>query len=194
MSLTDAELFDIIEPRHPCAGAATLSLEDFQLRMHQRMQDLKIDERVAQSKEAITRTWATSSTKVRDAVGSAWTSLEQYRQRKPDSQQVSNGGEKGTNDAQKENKREANGLAKKESVVGTWTAWATEKRKKVFQKEEPVKIERVDIGPAPARPLAQWARRKTEDSSSPRSSSSVGVESISSSTRISIDKKESDYP
>jgi hypothetical protein len=65
--------------------------------------------------------------------------------------------------------KESNG-AKKDSFVGSWTTWAAEKRKKAFQKEEPPKVERVDIGPAPARPLAQWAKRSSENSStiSPR--------------------------
>src|SRR5579871_4734242 len=77
-SLTDAELFDIIEPRHPCSGTLTLSLEDVQLRVQQKMQDLKFDERMASSKEAISRTWVSSSSKVRGAVGTALANLDQY--------------------------------------------------------------------------------------------------------------------
>jgi len=184
MSLTDAELFDIIEPRHPCAGAATLSLEDVQLRVQQKMQDLKFDERMASSKEAISRTWVSSSSKVRGAVGSAWANLDQYRsQRKqtPTTAAVSSDGTTTSMTATEEH--QINGgtegaSGKKESFVGSWAAWAAEKRKKAFQKEEPPKIERPDIGPAPARPLAQWAKRNSEVSAK---SISPTIESINSS-------------
>ena len=171
MSLTDQELFDIVEPRHPCSGTLTLSLEDVQIRMQQKMQDLKIDEKVVASKEALSRTWVSGSTKVRGAVGSALAGLDQYRtQRKPTSSSetiVNSTASKGP--VTPPEVKESDG-AKKDSFVGGWATWAAEKRKKAFQKEEPSKVERVDIGPAPARPLAQWAKRSSENSSttSPR--------------------------
>ena len=162
MSLTDQELFDVIEPRHPCSGTATLSLEDVQLRVAQTVQDLKLDEKMVASKEAISRTWVSGSSKVRGAVGSALAGLDQYRsQRKPES---SSG--KSESSDKSVTSEPVSEYGKKESFVGSWSAWAAEKRKWAFQKEEPVKIERVDIGPAPARPLAQWAKRSSDASSS----------------------------
>ena len=156
MSLTDQELFDIVEPRHPCSGTTTLSLEDVQLRVQQTMQDLKLDEKMASSKEAISRTWVTGSSKVRGAVGQAWAGLDQYRtQRRSAAEQ---------GETEKEPSKPTNGATAKESFVGSWAAWAVEKRK-MFQKEEP-KIIRPDIGPAPARPLAQWAKRPNDVASS----------------------------
>lgn len=184
MSLTDAELFDIIEPRHPCAGTATLSLEDVQLRVQQKMQDLKLDERMASSKEAISRTWVSSSSKVRGAVGSAWANLDQYRsQRKQTPSTAAVPSDSTTTSMTATEEHQVNGGAdgaggKKESLVGSWAAWAAEKRKKAFQKEEPPRIERPDIGPAPARPLAQWAKRNSEVSAK---STSPTIESINSS-------------
>ena len=140
------------------------------------MQDLKLEEKMASSKEAISRTWTTSSSKVRGAVESAWAGFDQYRaQRKIAADPAE--AEKGTN-------KETDEAAKKESFVGGWAAWAAEKRKKAFQKEEPPKVERVDIGPAPARPLAQWAKRSTDAASSSSSgggAKGVGTESIRSS-------------
>lgn len=157
MSLTDQELFDIVEPRHPCSGTTTLSLEDVQLRVQQTMQDLKLDEKMASSKEVISRTWVTGSSKVRGAVGQAWAGLDQYRtQRRIAAEQA---------EAEKEPSKSANGASAKESFVGSWAAWAAEKRK-MFQKEEPPKIIRPDIGPAPARPLAQWAKPTNDVASS----------------------------
>jgi Transport protein Avl9 len=183
MALTDQELFDIVEPRHPCAGTLTLSLEDVQLRVAQKVADLKIDERVKESRDALSRTWVNSSTKVRGAVGSAWAGLDQYRtQRKPPQKA---GGEKdpspeGDDGAEKKE----DGGEKKETFVGSWAAWAAEKRKKAFHKEEPVRLEpRADIGPAPARPLAQWAKRKSE------SSTASGIVGGEGSVRSSSDTR-----
>jgi hypothetical protein len=202
MSLTDAELFDIVEPRHPCAGTSTLSLEDVQLRVAQKMQDLKIDEKMVASKEVLSRTWVQGSTRVRGAVGSAWANLDQYRQsqRKPSANPppTKDGGATTEKEAvgeattTVEGGGEANGSGagggKKETFVGGWAAWAAEKRKKAFLKEEPAKVERVDIGPAPARPLAMWAARKKSaeiagvSGESVRSSSDTQVESVEKET------------
>jgi hypothetical protein len=186
MSLTDTELFDIIEPKHPCAGTATLSLEDVQLRVQQKMQDLKIDERMASSKEAISRTWVSGSSKVRGAVGSALAGIDQYRQSQrktvnPAPTEMSSSSEttaSTTADA-KTSSDETNG-SKRDSFVGSWASWAAEKRKRAFQKPEPPKIERPNIGPAAARPLAQWANLKPstagEEATTATSEAKVDVE------------------
>ena len=170
MSLTDAELFDIIEPRHPCAGTGTLSLEDMQLRMAQKMQDLKIDEKMVASKEVLSRTWVQGSSKVRAGLGSAWANLDQYRQaqRKPSQPQPGQPGQptEVQPPTEGEGAGETNGMGRKETFVGGWAAWAAEKRKRAFQKEEPARVERVDIGPAPARPLAMWAAQRKRSSES----------------------------
>jgi hypothetical protein len=179
MSLTDQELFDIIEPRHPCSGTATLSLEDVQLRVAQTMQDLKLDQKMVASKEAISRTWVSGSSRVRGAVGSALAGMDQYRsQRKPESSV----GKSESSDKPATSEPDVSQNTK-ESFVGGWAAWAAEKRKWAFQKEEPVKIERIDIGPAPARPLAQWAKRSSDASSS-------RVESIRLSSETKAEEKD----
>ena len=192
MSLTDPDLFDIVDARHPCAGASTLSLEDVRLRVAQNLQDLKLDEKMVASKEAISRTWITSSSKVRGAVGSAWANLDQYRAKKPDTSSTpvtpttTGPVEKGDTDGQTNGKEEKEG----KTFVGSWSAWASERRKKVFQKEEVARPVPMDIGPAPARPLAQWAKRASDASStlaSPR------MESVrSSSERSALAEKTDD--
>jgi Transport protein Avl9 len=190
-ALTDKELFDIVEPRHPCAGTVTLSLEDVQLRVAQKVADLKIDERVKESREALSRTWVSSSSKVRGAVGSAWAGLDQYRTQRKHPQKA--GGEKDLQEGEHGPEKKEDGVEKKETFVGSWTSWAVEKRKKAFQREEPLRLEpRADIGPAPARPLAQWAKRKSESSTagsavgggegSVRSSSDNRAESVGGGT------------
>ena len=180
------ELFDIIEPRHPCAGTLTLSLEDVQVRVAQKMAELKLDERVKESREALSRTWVSSSSKVRGAMGSALAGLDQYRnqrkaavEEKAKEKPTDKGGDEREDGKGGEEKGEGE---KKETFVGSWTAWATEKRKKapsLFHREEPVKLEpRADIGPAPARPLAQWAaaaKRKSESGGSTTTAADSGV-------------------
>lgn len=183
MSLTDQELFDVMEPKHPCAGASTLSLEDVQLRVQQKMHDLKLDEKMAQSKEVLSRTWVSGSTKVRGAVESAWAGLDQYRSQRKLADSTGNA----TSPTAATAEKDANG-AKRESFVGGWAAWAAEKRKRAFQREEPVRIERVDIGPAPARPLAQWAKRNSDAGGS--GIEPAKVESVKSSSESRVDGKE----
>lgn len=53
---TDSHLFDIVEPRHPCAGG--LSIDDVQRRIQQQVQDLHLDERFAVGKEVLGRNLA----------------------------------------------------------------------------------------------------------------------------------------
>jgi hypothetical protein len=212
MSLTDAELFDIIEPRHPCAGTTTLSLEDMQFRVTQKMADLKIDEKMVASKEVLSRTWVQGSTKVRAGLGSAWANLDQYRQsqRKPSHPPTdTEGGSDGKTESKDGEVEGENGTGggtgKKETFVGGWAAWAAEKRKRAFQKEEVGRVERIDIGPAPARPLAMWAAQRKRSSESGVSGegkggggesvrSSVTGESVktSSDTQIETVKKEAE--
>lgn len=190
MSLTDSELFDIIEPRHPCSGTATLSLEDVQLRVQQTMQDLKLDEKMVASKEAISRTWVSGSSKVRGAVGSALAGIDQYRSQKKSMTTTTSegkptafeGGSTKNEETVSSTGKETNG--KKDSFVGSWSAWAAEKRKRAFQKEEPVKFERTEIGPAPLRPLAQWAKRNSD-----AEGLSLGGESVRSSGETRVEDK-----
>ncbi|ORY31584.1 transport protein Avl9-domain-containing protein [Naematelia encephala] len=57
---TDPVLFDICEPRHPCDGKATL-VSDFGLRITEGLHELKIDQQLAPTREALTSAFATGS-------------------------------------------------------------------------------------------------------------------------------------
>ena len=52
-SNTDSHLFDIVEPKHPCAGG--LTIDDVQRRLAQQVKELGLDERFAVGKEVIGR-------------------------------------------------------------------------------------------------------------------------------------------
>lgn len=65
--VTDPLLFDIAEPRHPCAGMTSV-VADIGLRLQEGVQDLKIGQQLAPTREAISKTLATGSTNFFKAV------------------------------------------------------------------------------------------------------------------------------
>ncbi|EJC97833.1 uncharacterized protein FOMMEDRAFT_114559 [Fomitiporia mediterranea MF3/22] len=65
--VTDPMIFDIVEARHPCSGKPSV-VEDIGLRLQEGLQDLHLQEQLAPTREAISRTFATSSTNFLKAV------------------------------------------------------------------------------------------------------------------------------
>lgn len=53
---TDSHIFDVNDPRHPCAGG--LTIDDVQRRLAQQIQDLHLDERFAVGREVLGRNFA----------------------------------------------------------------------------------------------------------------------------------------
>ena len=58
---TDPMLFDIVEPRHPCNEKPTV-VSDIGLRLSEGLQELKLDQQLAPTREAISRTFTAGST------------------------------------------------------------------------------------------------------------------------------------
>lgn len=80
----DDECFDITEPRHPVIER-NLTVADVQARLSTAVQDLKLDERTAQTRAAIKSTWTTGSLKV----GKFFTEAsEAYREGRKQQQQA----------------------------------------------------------------------------------------------------------
>lgn len=75
---TDSHLFDVIEPRHPCAGG--LTIEDVQRRVAQQVHDLGLDERWRGSKEALGKHLATGQQRVSGAINTLWADIEAMRE------------------------------------------------------------------------------------------------------------------
>ncbi|KAI9798510.1 MAG: late secretory pathway protein avl9 [Piccolia ochrophora] len=75
---TDSHLFDIVEPRHPCAGG--LTVEDIQRRLSQQVSELHLDERFNSGREAISKHLATGQKKVSSAFNNLWTDIEVMRE------------------------------------------------------------------------------------------------------------------
>ncbi|THH07775.1 hypothetical protein EW145_g3151 [Phellinidium pouzarii] len=65
--VTDPMLFDIIEARHPCSGKPNV-VEDIGLRLQEGLQELHLQKQLAPTRDAITRTIASSSTSFFKAV------------------------------------------------------------------------------------------------------------------------------
>ncbi|KAK4245143.1 late secretory pathway protein AVL9 [Corynascus novoguineensis] len=75
---TDSHLFDIVEPKHPCAGG--LTIDDIQRRITQQVQDLHWDERFAQGREAIGRNLAAGKEKASTLFGKLYADMEALRE------------------------------------------------------------------------------------------------------------------
>lgn len=75
---SDALLFSIVEPRHPCAGG--LTIDDIQRRLTQQVSELHLDERVREGREALNKTFATGQKKVSSAFNHFWADIEAMRE------------------------------------------------------------------------------------------------------------------
>ncbi|PYH48427.1 putative Avl9 protein [Aspergillus saccharolyticus JOP 1030-1] len=75
---SDALLFSIVEPRHPCAGG--LTIDDVQRRVTQQVAELHLDERVREGREALNRHLSTGQKKVSAAFNSFWADIESMRE------------------------------------------------------------------------------------------------------------------
>ncbi|KAH8426203.1 putative Avl9 protein [Aspergillus melleus] len=75
---SDALLFSIVEPRHPCAGG--LTIDDVQRRLSQQVADLHLDERVREGREAFNRHLGAGQKKVSAAFNSFWNDIESMRE------------------------------------------------------------------------------------------------------------------
>ncbi|KAI0769078.1 transport protein Avl9-domain-containing protein [Trametes elegans] len=79
--ITDPLLFDLVEARHPCSEKPSV-VSDIGLRLSEGIQDLKLDQQLAPTREAITRTFTAGSTNFFNAVAGV---RERWMQRNPSS-------------------------------------------------------------------------------------------------------------
>lgn len=76
--MTDSHLFDIVEPRHPCAGG--LTIEDVQRRLASQVAELHLDERFNQTREVVGKRLADGRTQVTSAFNKVWADIEVMRE------------------------------------------------------------------------------------------------------------------
>lgn len=122
-SKTDTHLFDIVEPKHLCAGG--LSIDDVSRRVAQQVQDLHLDEKLASGKEAAARNWAAARERGGTMMNKFYAELESYRE-----------AQRKKADEAKLAQAEAEPLPAsptvkngQQSYMGSWATWAGEKRK-----------------------------------------------------------------
>ncbi|KAF4126865.1 Transport protein Avl9 [Geosmithia morbida] len=75
---TDANLFAVSEPRHPCAGG--LTIEDVQRRIADQVKDLHIDERLAQGRDMLGRNLAAGRDKASTMFSRIYSDVEYLRE------------------------------------------------------------------------------------------------------------------
>ncbi|KAM7214335.1 late secretory pathway protein AVL9 [Rhypophila decipiens] len=133
-SNTDSHLFDIVEPKHPCAGG--LTIDDVQRRITQQVQDLHLDEKFAVGKEVLGRNLAAGREKASTMFNKFYADMEALReaQRKraeeAKAQSTSTEREKSSGaDLGKASQTVQSVGSKAGAFVNSWAAWAGEKRK-----------------------------------------------------------------
>ena len=144
---TDSHLFDIVEPKHPCAGG--LTLDDVQRRMAQQVQDLHLDERFAQGREALGSTLAAGKERASTMLNKLYADMEGLREtqrRKAEEARLlqdrdrSRGAPSGPHHERSASTFSAVDLAKAQQTMqsvgvkagaymSSWAAWAGEKRR-----------------------------------------------------------------
>lgn len=121
---TDSHLFDVVEPKHPCAGG--LTIDDVQRRITQQVQDLHLDERFATGREVLGRNLAAGREKASTMFNKLYADMEALReaQRK----RAEEGGQE-TQQQQTQQQQTQTVGTKAGAFVSGWAAWAGEKRK-----------------------------------------------------------------
>ncbi|GKT48550.1 late secretory pathway protein AVL9 [Colletotrichum spaethianum] len=143
---TDSHLFDVVEPRHPCAGG--LTIDDVQRRIAQQVQDMHLDERLAVGKEVLGRNFAVGKEKASNMFNKFYADMEAFREaqkKRAEEQRIAAeaaaaqaekaGGSAaasttspgGAGDAAKSQSNASGNKAT--SYVSSWVTWAGEKRK-----------------------------------------------------------------
>ncbi|KAH8681250.1 transport protein Avl9-domain-containing protein [Xylariales sp. PMI_506] len=138
---TDSLLFDIVEPKHPCAGG--LTVDDIQRRIQQQVQELHLDERFAAGREALGRNAAAAREKASTMFNKFYADMEAMREAQRKRAEESKAG---TDAAQKNGaavpavdlvkaQQTVNSVgAKAGAYIGSWASWAGERRKQGWGK------------------------------------------------------------
>lgn len=147
---TEKQLFDIVEPRHPCAGGITI--EDVQRRLASQVAELHLDERFNQTRDVVNKRLADGRTQVSSAFNKVWADIEVMReaQRKrseatraaaveapsspPEKSSPAAGSSKFSKpDLQHAQASVAAAGQRAGAYLSSWGAWASERRKSAWK-------------------------------------------------------------
>lgn len=169
-SITDSHLFDIVEPRHPCAGG--LTIDDVQRRLAQQVQDLHLDERFAVGKEALGRNIAAGKERASTVFNKLYADMEALREarRKHDEQKAAaeKNGTAPPADTKNTQAAVASVGSKAGAYLGSWASWAGEKRKHGWGKGGKEKANKdtqiKNLDEKPKTPVVSHQRSQTQES------------------------------
>jgi hypothetical protein len=128
---TDSHLFDIVEPKHPCAGG--LTIEDVQRRMMEQVKEFHLDERFAVGKEVLGRNLAAGKEKASTVFNKLYADMEALResQRQKHEEAKRNGMQYPSSPVDLNGARQTvqSVGSKAGAYIGSWGTWMGEKRK-----------------------------------------------------------------
>jgi hypothetical protein len=135
---TDSHLFDIVEPKHPCAGG--LTIDDVQKRMMEQVKEFHLDERFAVGKEVLGRNLQAGREKASTVFNKLYADMEAFResQRKKHEEAKREAERNGTSlPSPSFTAPDLNGArqtvqsvgSKAGAYIGSWGTWMGEKRK-----------------------------------------------------------------
>ncbi|KAK0249915.1 hypothetical protein B0A54_14874 [Friedmanniomyces endolithicus] len=154
---TDTHLFDLVDPRHPCAGGITI--EDVQRRLAAQVAELHLDERFSATREVVGKRLVEGREQVGAAFGRVWADVEALREaqrRRAEEARVQaqaaageDGGEGKTGaqalglgggrlpkpDLQQAQASVAAAGQRAGAYLSSWGSWAAEKRKVGWQRQ-----------------------------------------------------------
>ncbi|KAM3077147.1 hypothetical protein ACMFMG_003385 [Clarireedia jacksonii] len=137
---TESHLFDIVEPKHPCAGG--LTIDDVQRRIAEQVKEMHLDERFAVGKEVLGRNFAAGREKASTVFNKLYADMEVFREnqrKKHEEAQAAklaaekNGHTNGSGPTSPVSQSAPNTVqsvgSKAGAYIGSWSAWVGEKRK-----------------------------------------------------------------
>jgi len=174
--LTDLHLFDIVEPRHPCAGG--LTIEDVQRRLATQVAELHLDERFNQTREVVNERIAAGRSQVTSAFNKVWADIEVMREaqrKRSEEARAATESEGGAAQQQQQQQQtqqqgaaqqaQANVQAASQrasAYLSSWGSWAAEKRKQGWRAKA-VETPAPPPPPAAAVPAAVPAPAPTDE-------------------------------
>ena len=126
---TDSHLFDIVEPKHPCAGG--LTIDDVQRRIAEQVKDLHLDERFAVGKEVIGKNLEAGREKIGTVFNKLYSDMEALRENQRKRQEENKREQEKIAAAQPHSPLDINGTKSAQNKV-SWGTWLGEKKKIAF--------------------------------------------------------------
>ncbi|KAI9829340.1 MAG: hypothetical protein M1819_006403 [Sarea resinae] len=123
---TDSHVFDIVEPRHPCAGG--LTMEDVQRRLAQQVSELHLDERFNSGREVLGKHLATGQKKVSTAFNALWADMEAMREAQRQRAEEAKANPPAISEVPRTPDL-SSASSRAGAYLSSWGQWASEKRK-----------------------------------------------------------------